>query len=91
VAIIGSTEHGACDPIVEISTARTEFQARGLSFAIHCDATWGGYFTSMIREAPTVPGKPELSYVPPMPLQPYTVAQLKKLCHPDSIIIDPHK
>jgi glutamate/tyrosine decarboxylase-like PLP-dependent enzyme len=91
VAIIGSTEHGACEPIAEMLTARTKFQARGLSFAIHCDAAWSGYFTSMIREVLTVPGKPELPYVPPMPLQPYTVAQVKKSCHADRITIGPHK
>jgi hypothetical protein len=91
VAIIGSTEHGACDPIAEMLKVRTEFQARGLSFAIRCDAAWSGYFTSMIREVPLMPGKPALPYVPPMPLQPYTVTQLESLCRAESITIDPHK
>jgi hypothetical protein len=34
---------------------------------------------------------PQLPYVPPMTLQPYTAAQLESLCHADSITIDPHK
>ncbi|KAL2157887.1 hypothetical protein VTH06DRAFT_4940 [Thermothelomyces fergusii] len=90
VAIIGSTEHGACDPVTEILEIRTEYQARGLSFAVHCDAAWGGYFASMIREAPT-PRYGLLPYVPPLALQPYTVKQLMNLHHADSITIDPHK
>ncbi|SPO00097.1 uncharacterized protein DNG_02949 [Cephalotrichum gorgonifer] len=48
VAIIGSTEHGACDPIADMVQIRTEFQAQGLSFALHCDAAWGGYFAITI-------------------------------------------
>ncbi|KAJ0143070.1 Uncharacterized protein HZ326_14117 [Fusarium oxysporum f. sp. albedinis] len=38
VVIIGSTEHGAYDPLRQVVELREEFQARGLSFAIHCDA-----------------------------------------------------
>ncbi|KAK5994152.1 L-tyrosine decarboxylase [Cladobotryum mycophilum] len=41
VAIIGSTEHGACDPLEGIVALRKRYQAEGLSFAIHCDAAWG--------------------------------------------------
>ncbi|KAK4245017.1 L-tyrosine decarboxylase [Corynascus novoguineensis] len=89
VAIIGSTEHGACDPIAEMVQARTEFQARGLSFAIHCDAAWGGYFASMLHEVP--PGRGEAPFVPALTLQPYTVKQLESLRYSDSITIDPHK
>lgn len=89
VAIIGSTEHGACDPIAAMLQARTEFQAQGLSFAIHCDAAWGGYFASMLWDK--APERGELPYVPPMTLQPYTVTQLESMHHADSITIDPHK
>jgi glutamate/tyrosine decarboxylase-like PLP-dependent enzyme len=91
VAIIGSTEHGACDHVAKMLKVRAESQARGLSFAIHCDAAWGGYFASMFREVPPVPEMPALPYVPPMTLQPYTEMQLKSLRHADSITIDPHK
>ncbi|KAG6354646.1 hypothetical protein INS49_004664 [Diaporthe citri] len=46
VAIIGSTEHGACDPIAELVRVRSEYEKKGLSFAIHADAAWGGYFAA---------------------------------------------
>ncbi|CAG8788122.1 32436_t:CDS:2 [Gigaspora margarita] len=45
VAIMGSTEQGACDPLTDIVALRERYQRRyGLSFAIHADAAWGGYF-----------------------------------------------
>ncbi|KAL8284400.1 hypothetical protein RB597_001861 [Gaeumannomyces tritici] len=90
VAIMGSTEHGACDPLAEIVGIRNEYQRdHGVSFAIHCDAAWGGYFASLLRER--VERGPALPYVPTMPLNPYTKLQLENLKHADSITIDPHK
>ncbi|KAJ9415095.1 pyridoxal phosphate-dependent transferase [Fusarium oxysporum] len=92
VVIIGSTEHGACDPLRQVVELREEFQARGLSFAIHCDAAWGGYFSSMIerRMFAPVPGG-DLPFVPKLAIQPYTREQLEFLPFADSITIDPHK
>ncbi|KZS98839.1 PLP-dependent transferase [Sistotremastrum niveocremeum HHB9708] len=49
VAIIGTTEHGACDPLCDILTLRNEFQEKGLSFLVHADAAWGAYFVSTFR------------------------------------------
>lgn len=43
-AIIGSTEHGAVDPIQKVVELREKFQKRGLSFLIHADAAWVGLF-----------------------------------------------
>jgi glutamate/tyrosine decarboxylase-like PLP-dependent enzyme len=48
VAIIGSTEEGAVDSLSSILALRKQFQARGLSFIVHADAAWGGYFCSML-------------------------------------------
>lgn len=48
VAIMGSTEHGACDPLTDLVSLREEYQSKGLSFAIHADVAWGGYFASFI-------------------------------------------
>lgn len=49
VAIMGSTEHGACDSLGDIIELRKEFERdHGLSFVIHADAAWGGYFRSML-------------------------------------------
>ncbi|KAK4224626.1 pyridoxal phosphate-dependent transferase [Podospora fimiseda] len=92
VAIMGSTEHGACDPLAEIIQVRNDYQKNhGVSFAIHCDAAWGGYFASMLRSRkPRGPGD-FLPYVPAMPLSPYTAKQLQNLKDADSITIDPHK
>ncbi|KAI1774360.1 pyridoxal phosphate-dependent transferase [Hypoxylon cercidicola] len=90
VAIIGSTEHGACDPVREIVNLRTEYESKGLSFAIHCDAAWGGYFASLIPEQFLgVLGEPPL--VPKLTLHEHTMNQLKYLHYADSITIDPHK
>ncbi|KAF9769130.1 hypothetical protein IL306_013492 [Fusarium sp. DS 682] len=92
VVIIGSTEHGACDPLRQVVELREEFQARGLSFAIHCDAAWGGYFASMIERKRRLfmPGV-GLPFVPKLAIQPYTMEQLEFLPLADSITIDPHK
>ncbi|KAM3426402.1 hypothetical protein MY4824_009988 [Beauveria thailandica] len=91
VAIMGSTEHGACDPLAEIIKMRDEYQEeQGVSFAVHCDAAWGGYFASLLRPRKRrTPG--EIPFVPAMPLNPYTETQLQHLKHADSITIDPHK
>lgn len=89
VAIIGSTEHGACDPIADIAAIREEYQKKGISFAIHCDAAWGGYFSCIGRGR--LGRSPSLPYVPAMPLNPYTAEQLDNLHHADSITVDPHK
>lgn len=98
VVIMGSTEHGACDPLEKVLKIRDEYEKKGLSFVIHCDAAWGGYFASML---PPVPKeklgehweklKKELPYVPTRALNPHTEAQLRALKGADSITIDPHK
>ncbi|GAW26288.1 putative L-tyrosine decarboxylase [Rosellinia necatrix] len=91
VAIMGSTEHGACDPLAEIIEIREEYQKeKGVSFAVHSDAAWGGYFASLLWDR--VSRTPDdLPYVPVLPLNPYTETQLRALKHADSITIDPHK
>jgi glutamate/tyrosine decarboxylase-like PLP-dependent enzyme len=92
VAIMGSTEQGAVDPLAEIITLREKYQALGLSFIVHCDAAWGGYFASMIRgPSVSVPENDESLFVPSMALRPYTEQQLKAYKNADMITIDPHK
>ncbi|KAJ1311922.1 hypothetical protein OPQ81_010382 [Rhizoctonia solani] len=95
VAIMGSTEHGAVDPIKDIHELRKKYQELGLSFAIHADAAWGGYFTSLlrdeVREPRGAPVDPENKYVPEQALSTYTRTQLEHLHYADSITIDPHK
>ena len=92
VAIIGSTEQGAVDPLTDVLALRTEFESRGLSFVVHCDGAWGGYFASMIREPDRLDGsKGHSSYVPTRALSKYTERQLDAYKYADSITIDPHK
>ncbi|KAH7345481.1 pyridoxal phosphate-dependent transferase [Rhizoctonia solani] len=89
VAVMGSTEHGAVDPLKGVVQLRTKYQALGLSFAVHADAAWGGYYASFLHE-PEVP-QPNGSIVPEQALSDYTRSQLEYLRFADSITIDPHK
>ena len=94
VAIVGSTEEGAVDPLDEILPLRDEFAAKGLSFLVHVDAAWGGYFASMIRDPPLFRGpgdEDDRTFVPTVTLRDSTVRQFKALGKADSITIDPHK
>ncbi|RIB26875.1 pyridoxal phosphate-dependent transferase [Gigaspora rosea] len=101
VAIMGSTEHGACDPLGDIIELRKEFERdHGLSFVIHADAAWGGYFRSMLikphrsslkcRRRPGLEEKDD-SFVPLLALHPHTEKHLDRLKDCDSITVDPHK
>ncbi len=49
VAVMGSTGEGAVDPLADILKLRAKFEARGLSFAVHADAAWGGYFAATLE------------------------------------------
>lgn len=50
VAVMGSTEESAVDPLVEIIALRNDLRQAGLEFNIHADAAWGGYVISAIRQ-----------------------------------------
>ena len=101
VAIMGSTEHGACDPLDDIVKLREKYECEhGLSFVIHADAAWGGYFRSTLIEPHTSSEKARRrkglekdddSFVPKLALNPYTEKHLDSLKYCDSITIDPHK
>ncbi|KAF8532792.1 pyridoxal phosphate-dependent transferase [Trichophaea hybrida] len=102
IATIGSTEKGAVDPLDKILDVRTDFQEKyGLSFVIHADPAWGGYFASMVypsREELPFQGSilpPERSIrenlVPTLELKSETIWQLLRLRDADSITIDPYK
>src|SRR5688572_4563535 len=55
VAVIGTTAESAVDPLAAILKARDEYRSKGLDFAVHCDAAWGGYFAAMLRDADVPP------------------------------------
>lgn len=94
VAVIGSTEESAVDPLKDILALRQEFRSRGLEFTIHADAAWGGYFASIIREDNS--DIPELASSqeapdPEIAFSSFVTEQFKVLGHADSITVDPHK
>lgn len=50
VAVMGSTEESAVDPLAGIIALRNGLRGEGLEFNIHADAAWGGYVISAIRK-----------------------------------------
>lgn len=101
VALIGSTEVGAVDPLSQILAMRRRYQAQGLSFLVHADAAWGGYFTTMLpRDGNGFPitsaQASQLKETMPVPLHAMRLSDetedaLAELRHTDSITVDPHK
>jgi anti-sigma regulatory factor (Ser/Thr protein kinase) len=51
VGVVGATQEGAVDPINKLVSLRETFTKQGLSFSIHCDAAYGGYFSACFRSA----------------------------------------
>jgi hypothetical protein len=87
IAVIGSTEESAVDPLSGILEVREEFRREGLDFAIHCDAAWGGYFNSFYREDDRALMRPP----PRLPMSDFVATQYRLLREADSITVDPHK
>ncbi|OHE97321.1 hypothetical protein CORC01_07376 [Colletotrichum orchidophilum] len=99
VAIVGSTEEGAVDSLSGVLALRKQFQAKGLSFVVHADAAWGGYFCSMlpkdyrpgdVMNLPTDMGAAD-GFVPDATLRAKTQEDLFAMRFADSITVDPHK
>jgi hypothetical protein len=91
VVIIGTTEHGSVDPLSEVLALRRKYQKLGLSFLVHADAAWGGYFTSMLVPNPTGSSFENCLDDPALFLNPHTENELRHLCFADSVTVDPHK
>ena len=92
VAVIGSTEEGAVDPLDEVIELRNKYSELGMTFVVHADAAWGGYFASMIRDPPPILRGPiGDEYVPSITMRDYCVKQFDALKNADSITVDPHK
>lgn len=103
IAVMGSTEESAVDPLTYVIETRDDFRCRGLDFNVHADAAWGGYHASTIRSDAEV--EPDLvaeqfqtiTYFEggpaPVCFKPsrYVQAQLGALRNADSITVDPHK
>lgn len=92
VAVLGSTEEGAIDPLADIVRLRKEYQEMGLNFLIHVDAAWGGYFTSILRTSGLGhdPAKIIDEY-PELYVSDYFKTQFAALPYADSVTLDPHK
>lgn len=88
VAVIGTTEESAVDPLERILEIRCDFRKLGLDFAVHCDAAWGGYFNSMLRSESDIG---LFDAIPTYPMSGYVTKQYKSLREADSITVDPHK
>ncbi|KAL1728700.1 hypothetical protein EV714DRAFT_252348, partial [Schizophyllum commune] len=100
VAIIGSTEEGTVDPLDRVVELREKYAKKGLTFIVHADAAWGGYFASMIRDPPEglnnryddqEDEEGSRDFVPAITMREYSVRQFRALARADSITIDPHK
>jgi glutamate/tyrosine decarboxylase-like PLP-dependent enzyme len=92
VGVIGSTEESAVDPLHGILELRDVLQKSGLSFAVHADGAWGGYFAAVLRPDEGTHGEA----APPGPaaeveMSGFVTAQLAALGRTDSITVDPHK
>lgn len=94
VAVIGSTEESAVDPLADIVELRDEFRKKGLEFSLHVDGAWGGYFASMLRDSKE-PIDPKqggaLEQTPAMIMSDYVVRQYRAFQHADTQTVDPHK
>lgn len=97
VAVVGSTEESAVDPLHEIVAVREEYRRAGMDFPIHVDGAWGGYFASILRPAPSDAPPPEgeerdvRRYTPAMAMSSYVEKQYRAFPAADSITVDPHK
>ncbi len=88
VAVIGSTEESAVDPLAGLLALRERYRARGINFAVHADAAWGGYFRTMLRDEHEHDCRKQ---IPTEAMSDYVQAQYAALGQADSITVDPHK
>ncbi|MCB9638975.1 MAG: pyridoxal-dependent decarboxylase [Myxococcales bacterium] len=92
VAVLGTTEFGAIDPVHKVQAIREAEEAKGRGFALHIDAAWGGYLASIFRQedGSMVPYKKlrrQFHYFPSEDVY-QSFAALSKA---DTITVDPHK
>ena len=92
VAVLGTTEYGTIDPVDAVVAARQRAAAQGLGFSVHVDAAWGGYLTTLFRNADGSlralhDVRQGFSEFP----QPAVHAAFAALAEVDSVTVDPHK
>jgi glutamate/tyrosine decarboxylase-like PLP-dependent enzyme len=100
VAVTGTTEEGAVDPVDRIVELRAQREAEGKStFWLHADAAYGGYLRTMLIPERMDLGESRLEVDlagrrVSLPLQlpgGETFDALDALAHCDSVTVDPHK
>ena len=92
VAMLGTTEFGGIDPIDGVCAARDRYAARGLGFAVHVDAAWGGYLATLFRNPDgTLRSRESVGATFERFPSPRVHAAIEALSRSDSITIDPHK
>ena len=99
--VFGTTQEGAVDDLEKILEIRKSFEGRGLTFSIHIDGAWGGYFATCIKGNPDRNGgiatpKRKVSHVNSVffneaRLSTHFETQLRCLKKANSITLDPHK
>lgn len=92
VGVMGSTEFGTIDPLHELVDARDRWTGNGLGFAVHVDAAWGGYLTTLFRQPdgglrPLDDMREDFRDFP----TPEVYSAVAALGRADSITVDPHK
>jgi len=92
VGVLGTTEYGTLDPVHEIVAARERWQEKGLGFAIHVDAAWGGYLATLFRgeDGNLLPREAVADRFRYFPSE-ATYAAFSALGRADSVTVDPHK
>ncbi len=92
VAVLGTTEYGTVDPIDAVVAARERFAARGLGYAVHVDAAWGGYLATLFRnEDGSLRPRDEIARDFESFPSPGVHAAIAALGETDSVTVDPHK
>src|SRR5690606_31726811 len=91
VGVLGTTEFGTVDPVHRMVELRERFAARGLGFALHVDAAWGGYLTTVFREAdgsfaPRRDVRRQFRHFPSEPVY----RAFRALAEADTVTVDPH-
>lgn len=95
VAVMGTTEEGAVDPLADILAIRAEYAGMGLGFSVHADAAWGRYFAAMLRpparNAPPDGQGVAFEACPEEAMSDHVQRHFRVLGQADSITVDPHK
>lgn len=93
VVVVGSTEEGSVDPVQAVLHLRDELRIQlGMSFLIHADAAWGGYFQTMIMKPKRMNFfDSDGGYIGILELREDTKINMQAIRGVDSVTIDPHK